>query len=75
MYRWPSLGLCMSSRNKRTHGDCIWYTVGATVLMALVKHVVEGIVIVVVDLFLCDDGVASGGYLRGLPPPYPSFSV
>ena len=51
----------MSSRNKRTHGDCVWYTVGATVLMALVKHVVEGIVIVVVDLFLCDNEVASGG--------------
>ena len=50
MYRWPSLGLCMSFRNKRTHGDRIWYTVGATVLMALVKHVVEGIVIVVIDV-------------------------
>ena len=49
-FRWLTFGLCMSSRNKRTHGDCIWYTVGATVLMALVKHVVEGIVIVVVDV-------------------------
>ena len=39
----------MSSRSKRTPGDCVWYTVGATVLMALVEHVVQGIVIVVVD--------------------------
>ena len=50
MYRCPTLGLCMSSRSKRTPGDCVWYTVGATVLMALVEHVVQGIVIVVVDV-------------------------
>ena len=37
-------------RSKRTHGDCVWYTVGATVLMALVEQVVKGIVIVVVDV-------------------------